>query len=454
MTERLPQLVLAYYGDDFTGSTDVMEAFTVNGLPTVLFLAPPTPADLETFPAARAVGVAGIARAQSPAWMDDHLPPMFAALKRLGAPLVQYKVCSTFDSSPQVGSIGRALDIGRRVLGAHNATPIVVGAPALRRYVLFGNLFASVGAATHRLDRHPTMSRHPVTPMTESDLTRHLAAQSGARVVLCDILALAHDGFEASFDALLADRPDAVLFDTLDERSLERTGALIWKHAAPLTFCVASSGLNYALARHWRASGFLQAPSPIEPPQSTDRIAIVSGSCSPATGGQIARAEQEGFAAIRIDPRRLVAERPSGPEFERARALALAALTAGRSVILFTARGPADPAVDSFNDFLAAHRTPREQANELIGGALGALLRDLLLEAGVRRAIVCGGDTSGEAARALGLHALTMRAPLAPGSPLCTAHARDARLDGLEIALKGGQVGGLDYFLAALRGSA
>ena len=170
-------LLLAYYGDDFTGSTDAMEAMTAAGVPTVLFLEPPARALLERFPGVRCVGLAGSSRGRSPEWMRAHLPAAFASLAALGAPILQYKVCSTFGSSPAVGSIGCAIDLG--VPHRHGRwSPMVVGVPRLRRYQAFGNLFASVDGACYRLDRHPTMSRHPVTPMRESDLRIHLRAQT------------------------------------------------------------------------------------------------------------------------------------------------------------------------------------------------------------------------------------------------------------------------------------
>jgi len=446
----LPKLALAYYGDDFTGSTDVMEALTTGGVPTVLFIDPPEAADLAAFPAARAVGVAGVARAKPPTWMDENLPAILAALHRLGAGLLQYKVCSTFDSSPQIGSIGRALDIGRRVVGSGTFTPIVVGAPVLRRYVLFGNLFAGAGLATYRLDRHPTMARHPVTPMKESDLVRHLAEQTAARIAPFDMLALSDRDPAARLAALAASGPDAVLFDSLDPVSLERVGALVWHHAGKGMYAVASSGLNYALVAHWRTAGLIGAPPVLAPAAQADRVAIVSGSCSPITAAQIAKSEQEGFATIRVDPRALVDEGADGAAAAGACDQAMNALSSGRSVVVYTARGPEDPAVAEFEAFRAGLTLAPELPNERIGSALGSVLRALLLETGVRRAMICGGDTSGPAARALGLYALTMRARLAPGSPLCVAHVRDQRLSGLEIALKGGQVGGPDYFLAAL----
>ena len=62
--------LLAYCGDDFSGSTDVMEAFTAAGLPTVLFLQSPTPQWVQRFANMRCIGLASTARGQSPEWMD------------------------------------------------------------------------------------------------------------------------------------------------------------------------------------------------------------------------------------------------------------------------------------------------------------------------------------------------------------------------------------------------
>ena len=126
-TDRRP--ILTFYGDDFTGSTDSLEALAMAGAPAVLFLDVPTPEMLARHPGAVAVGVAGTSRSLSPDWMDRELPAIFAGLKALGAPICHYKTCSTFDSAPDVGSIGRAADIGRRVFGP--AVLVVVLGPAL-----------------------------------------------------------------------------------------------------------------------------------------------------------------------------------------------------------------------------------------------------------------------------------------------------------------------------------
>jgi uncharacterized protein YgbK (DUF1537 family) len=102
-------ILLSYFGDDFTGSTDVLEALTASGVETVLFTEPPSEEDLARFPRVRAFGVAGNSRTMSPEQMDAVLPGVFESLHARGPAIVHYKVCSTFDSSPAIGNIGRAI---------------------------------------------------------------------------------------------------------------------------------------------------------------------------------------------------------------------------------------------------------------------------------------------------------------------------------------------------------
>jgi uncharacterized protein YgbK (DUF1537 family) len=429
----MSDLLLTYCGDDFTGSTDVMEALATAGLRTVLFLEAPTPEDLRRFDGLRAAGVASTSRAMTPAQMDRSLTAAFEGLKKLGAPLCHYKVCSTFDSSPSIGSIGRAIELGAAVFGGRYV-PLVVGAPVLRRYCVFGNLFATVGAETFRIDRHPVMSRHPVTPMDEGDLRLHLGRQTSLRIALLDLLQLSGSASEVDrrFAALLDSKPDVVLFDVLDDPRLAEVGRLLWTSRPP--FLAGSSGIEYALTAHWRAAGELPAMVPAPRPGPAERMIAVSGSCSAITEGQIAWALENGYAGIRVTP--------DGDETELVRR-ALTALDLGRNPLLYTARGPGDPAILDAR----AH-------GERVGTHLGRLARRLLAETRLKRLVVAGGDTSGYVARQLGLYALEMAAPLAPGSPLCVARAREDAFDGLEIAMKGGQVGKPDYFGSVLRGAA
>src|SRR4051794_38175807 len=143
--DNAPDLLIGFYGDDFTGSTDAMESLTLAGARAALFIDPPDAGRLARYPGLRAVGVAGLTRSMPPGEMEAVLRPAFGRLKALGPRVVHYKVCSTFDSSPRVGSIGRVIDVGTEVFGGR-FVPLVVGAPGLGRYCIFGNLFAQYGA--------------------------------------------------------------------------------------------------------------------------------------------------------------------------------------------------------------------------------------------------------------------------------------------------------------------
>src|ERR1700722_11254150 len=105
-------LLLSFYGDDFTGSTDAMESLARRGVRTVLFTDPPTAAQLQEYSGLRAFGIAGLTRSLSPAAMETILRPAFTLLRCSGSPIIHYKVCSTFDSSPNIGSICRVIELG------------------------------------------------------------------------------------------------------------------------------------------------------------------------------------------------------------------------------------------------------------------------------------------------------------------------------------------------------
>ena len=106
---------MPFYGDDFTGSTDALESLSQAGAKTMLFLDPPSAEQLSRFPHLDAIGVAGLTRAMRPEEMAETLRPAFTSLRELGVSIVHYKVCSTFDSSPEIGSIGRAAEMGREI---------------------------------------------------------------------------------------------------------------------------------------------------------------------------------------------------------------------------------------------------------------------------------------------------------------------------------------------------
>ena len=176
---ELNKILLAFYGDDLTGSTDALEFICRAGARAILFLEPPSLERLSKYPGLDVYGVAGLTRSVSSDLMEQILLPDFNQMKESGAKHVHYKVCSTFDSSPLIGSIGKAIDCGAEVF-RNEFVPVLGGMPALGRYCLFGNLFARMGTAgngeVYRIDRHPSMSKHPVTPANESDLRLHLGS--------------------------------------------------------------------------------------------------------------------------------------------------------------------------------------------------------------------------------------------------------------------------------------
>jgi uncharacterized protein YgbK (DUF1537 family) len=453
---------LAFYGDDFTGSTDALEALAGAGLRCALFLEPPQPGSLEAFGELDAIGLAGHGRAMSPAEMDEALPPLLQALAQV-APIVHYKVCSTFDSAPHVGSIGRVIEIARRTLGC-GAVPIVAGNPALGRYCLFGHLYARSGTdgRVYRIDRHPIMRVHPVTPMDESDLAVHIARQAPLRfagVTLAD-LDRGPEAAEAAWRAALETGAEAVLIDAASPAHLTEVGRLLQAQAqvSPL-FVVGSSGLQYALTQWWRASGQGGAAggAALGQVEAVDQVLAVSGSASALTALQIEAGLAAGLVEVAVQAHELLdaAAWPAVREALVARATAV--LAEGRSPLLHTARGPDDPRIGRMAEALvAAGRTPdaaRLEGGRLLGQRLAELTRAILERARVPRLLLAGGDTSSLVMQALGPQALTVAARLSPGAPLCRLHGGDALAHGMQAALKGGQMGGPDFFERAWRGA-
>jgi uncharacterized protein YgbK (DUF1537 family) len=325
--DRSPELLLAFYGDDLTGSTAVLEALAKNGVRTALFFDPPTPDELTgRFADLAAVGVAGRSRSMTPSQMNERLAPAFEALRALDPECCHYKVCTTFDSSPEIGSIGHAIDLGQDSFDSP-FVPLLIGNPPLEplgRYVVFGNLFATQDGEVYRLDRHPTMSNHPVTPMDESDLRRHLRRQTDRDIGLVDVL----DMWGDPAAALERERSDAevVLFDTLRRAHLEVAGRLLWSEAQATDgslFAVGSSAVEYALTGRWQENGRVPDRDRRGQVDAVDRLLVMSGSAAPVTAEQIDRAVGAGFADVRLESGALVD--PDGAADARERAVSAAA---------------------------------------------------------------------------------------------------------------------------------
>lgn len=435
---------VAWIGDDFTGSAAVMEVLAFAGLPSVLFTGLPDAALAQRFEGVRGLGIATTLRSQTPAEMRAALPPLAAWLGAQGAGVLHYKICSTFDSAPDMGSIGCAAEVLLEAR-AVQAALMLTAAPVMRRYQAFGHLFAGMADGVFRLDRHPVMAQHPVTPMAEADLLRHLAGQTDLPGGLISLEHLAGDG-QARLAALVAEGARVLSVDAVDGASEAAAGQLIWQNRGKMSVVLGSQGVEYALVRHWRETGRIGPPPEVGSAGAVAQIAAVSGSVSPVTAGQLAWAAENGFALIGFE-----AARVCGPEdalaAEEARVvdLAVGAASAGMSPLIHSAAGPEDPGVARFRAALSGCGLGAGAANRRIGTALGRVLDRVLAATGLRRAVISGGDTSGHGMEVLGLQALVALAPTVPGAALCRAYGA-GRHDGLEIALKGGQMGTEDYF--------
>jgi uncharacterized protein YgbK (DUF1537 family) len=429
-------ILLAFYGDDFTGSTDALEFLTRAGAKTALFIEPPTAEQLKKYPGLNAFGVAGKTRAMAPAEMEQTLLPAFEKLQQTGARHVHYKVCSTFDSSPTIGSIGKAIDTGVAVFKT-SCVPLLVAAPVLGRYCLYGNLFARMGIGSngkiYRLDRHPSMSRHPVTPADESDLRLHLSKQTTKKTGLIDILQLSggKESLAKELEQVVQQGFKIVLFDALYQEQLVTIGELIDEQAnAGTLFSVGSSGIEMALGQYWNQANILQPVKEWKHPGKAEPLLVIAGSCSPVTAGQIISAKAKGFEEILIDAPAVCDN--DVQSIHAAINKAVDWLNKGKHVIIHTGGA-------------GQQQTANLPADKL-GTALGAIASETAAQTIVQRIVIAGGDTSSYAARAMGIEAVEMIAPLVPGAPLCKATAPGSPINGLEVNFKGGQVGGEDYF--------
>ncbi|HWT63385.1 MAG TPA: four-carbon acid sugar kinase family protein [Ochrobactrum sp.] len=439
MSQASNELLLSYYGDDLTGSTDVMEAMASNGVDTVLFMNVPDEALLSRFSHCKAIGLAGTSRSETPEWMQENLTPAFNWLRSLNAAIAHYKVCSTFDSAPHIGNIGKAVEIGKAIFD-QAYVPLIVGAPQLKRYTSFGNLFAAYQGETYRIDRHPVMSRHPVTPMHEADLRVHLTKQTALKTVLADLIALSAADADERVNVIVKNADGMLLLDVDSHESQLQAGEQLWRlRSRDGWFVAGSSGVEYALLAAWAKAGLIGAKKEFPLPGKADRIAVVSGSVSPTTERQIRHSTASGFTGIDLNPLDLLGEN-GNQAIEAAIADGQKALQHGNSVILNTALGPsADRGTEIDRIAGSRHKLAR---------SLGFILRSLVERERLTRAVIAGGDTSSHALRELHVDALTTLLPLpqTPGSPLCTAHGAHAATNGLQIALKGGQVGSDGYF--------
>ncbi len=410
--------LLGAIADDVTGAADLASTLAREGMRTVQVLGPEPPREL---PETDAVVVALKSRTAPVADAVRESTTALAWLRELGARQIYFKVCSTFDSTP-TGNIGPVADA---LLDALRADVAVVcpAYPANARTVYRGHLFVG-----DRLLSESSLATHPLTPMTDPDLVRVLGRQTRRKVGLVpyEVVAAGAEAIARRLAELRAAGVAYAVVDALEDAHLRALAAA----CAKLPLVIGGAGLALGLPATFRARGLLTAfPRPLRPPSVAGPVAVLSGSCSQATREQVRRLAAR-RPALRIDPR-------ADADPERIAAEALAALADG-PVLVYSTAEPEEVAA--------------AQAALGVGGAsarVEATLAEVarrLVDGGVRRLVLAGGETSAAVLQALGVRALAVGPEIAPGVPWM------ASLDEppLAVALKSGNFGGPDFFLEAV----
>ena len=417
-------MLLGAIADDFTGATDLANMLVRGGMRTVQTIGVPAPgapvSDVD------AVVVALKSRTVEPQVAVAQSLAALAWLRQSGAKQIYFKYCSTFDSTPR-GNIGPVADALMRALG----TDFTIACPAFPengRTIFRGYLY--VGDA---LLSESGMKDHPLTPMTDASLVRVLQAQTAHQVGLVkfEAVALGAASIRARFDALKRDGIAIAVVDAVSDADLLSIG----EACEDMPLVTAGSGIGLGLAQNARAKGRLShATSAAVLPPVPGLSAVVSGSCSLATNAQVAEWTKL-RPAFRIDALRLAAGEPVVEA-----ALDWAKGRLGVEPVLIYATSPPED-VKSVQRKLGA-----EAAGQLVEQALAAIARGLV-DAGVRKLVVAGGETSGAVVQSLAVKSLRIGPQIDPGVPWTLA---DGVLP-IALALKSGNFGAPDFFAKALR---
>lgn len=414
-------LLLGCIADDFTGATDLANNLVRAGMRVVQTIGvPPEPVrevdavvvalKSRTIPAAEAVAQS----LQSLEW-----------LRGQGCRQVYFKVCSTFDSTPQ-GNIGPVAEALLEALGA-NFCCVTPAFPENGRTVYKGHLFVGDVLLAESGMRH-----HPLTPMTDSNLVRVLQAQCQGRVGLVEHRTVR--GGAAPIHARIRELQDQglrfAIVDAVGDEDLMHLGRAIADH--PLV--VAGSGVAIGLPQNHGLSPSVEAAA--LPPAHGAR-AVVSGSCSVATNAQVRDFRGRGLPAFELDPLRLAAGQDLVAE-----ALAWARPRLGPDpVLVYSSAAP--EAVQAVQEKLGV-----ALAGALVETALAAIARGLV-ENGVGELVVAGGETSGATVQALGVRQMRIGPQIDPGVPWCHAEASACGNRPIHLALKSGNFGSTDFFTRA-----
>ena len=418
--------ILGCIADDFTGATDLANNLVRNGMRTVQLIGVPDSAT--PVPDVDAVVVALKSRTNPP---SDAVAMSAAALdwlREAGCVRFYFKYCSTFDST-DAGNIGPVAD----ALLDRLASDFTIACPAFPetgRTIFKGHLFVGDQLLS---DTH--MRHHPLTPMTDSNLVAVLGRQTERRVGLIQHSDIAGgaSAIAERIERLRAEGYGYAIVDAIDDAQLHVIGDAI----ADLPLVTGGSGIAIGLPAAYRRQGLLAETAAADTvPAIAGKAAVLAGSCSAATLGQI-DAWSGDRPAFAIDALKLAEGRDVVAE-----ALAFARERIDREPVLIYASA-APETVRAIQEKLG-----RNEAGDMVEGAMAAIARALVEEDGVRRLIVAGGETSGAVVSALGITGLHIGRQIDPGVPGTVT--LDAERP-IALALKSGNFGGTDFFEKALR---
>ena len=422
---RMKAPILGVSADDVTGATDVASMLVRAGMRTVQVIGVPGgPA-----PQADAVVVALKTRTVPAA---EAINESLAALRWLqsgGMRQCYFKYCSTFDST-LAGNIGPVTEALMQALGA-DFTIACPAFPENSRTIFRGHLFVG-----DELLSDSGMRQHPLTPMTDSNLVRVLQAQCARRVGLLrhDTVAQGAAAVRERIEVLRREGRSIAIADAIDNDDLRTLAAA----CADLPLLTAGSGLALGLPALYAERGWLTPDAHAAVLDAAGgSAAVLAGSCSLATNAQVRHWLQAGRPAFAIDPRALARGEPLA-----ANALAWARAYLPDTPVLVYATATAQD-LQAVQSELGAM-----QAGVLVEACLAQIARGLV-ESGVRRLVVAGGETSGAVVQALGVTRLRIGAAICPGVPWTQADDRPADSP-LQLALKSGNFGGPDFFDQAL----
>ena len=418
-------IVLGCIADDYTGASDLANTLKKAGLRTVQTIG--VPASDYKLPNVDAVVLSLKSRSIDPNKAVQLSLDAYTWLKRQGADHILFKICSTFDSTDR-GNIGPVMDALLEKTG-DDCIIVTPAFPETKRTVYMGNLF--VGHVP--LNESP-LKDHPLNPMHDSNLVRVLQRQSKHQIGLAELATVTKGAaaLRARLHELGRDGVRAAIADTVFDADLGPIGEV----AAEARLSVGASGLGLGLAQAFvkrgRGGKGGEALAKLGPSAS----ACLAGSCSAATLGQVAEAEKI-MPVFRLDPEHLM---------ER-RAAYLDEITAWATDRL--SKGPVLVASTATPDRVRALQGRFGQSE--VGHAIEQAMADLaerLVDQGVRRLVVAGGETSGAVVDRLGVPGFVVGPEIAAGVPVLGASGYKHPM---LIALKSGNFGGPAFFADALK---